>query len=72
MELESDMSLDSLEVWDKDKKCDCVFWNADKKWIMRIKLHGQIEFNREGFPDLTPDKFAEEVISILETLQIKK
>ncbi len=36
-------------------------------WLMRISPHGKVEFNREEFPDLAADDFADRVMRILET-----
>lgn len=63
------VSSDPIEVWDTNKKCDIIFQNAaDSKWVMRIKAQGQIEFNRQDFPDLPASEFAKEVVGILQKL----
>lgn len=44
---------------------------AKTDWVMKITKNG-IEFNREGFPDWTPDDFANNVMDILEkSLRLK-
>jgi len=43
----------------------CITFNNLEKWVMKIH-HGKIIFNREDFPDLTPDDFAKKVVDILE------
>lgn len=44
---------------------EIVFSNSSH-WVMRITSEGRIEFNREGYPEFTPDDFAKAVIDILE------
>jgi len=44
---------------------------AKTDWVMKITKNG-VEFNREGFPDWTPDDFANNVMDILEkSLRLK-
>jgi hypothetical protein len=68
METTSNDSESAIEIWDSSNPRDIVFHNIDSKWIMCITSFGQIKFNREDFPDLAADEFAEEVIRILEHL----
>jgi len=43
-----------------------IIFNAEPcKWVMKITPEG-IFFNREAYPDATPDEFAQTVIEILE------
>lgn len=35
-------------------------------WIMRLTGEGRLQFNRDAYPNLTPDEFAEKVVTVLE------
>lgn len=54
-----------LKIFDPEKS-KIIFCSEDGEWVMKI-THGQgIVFNRERWPDGTPDDFAIAVIEILE------
>lgn len=42
------------------------------RWVMRVTSEGRIQFNREGYPELTEDDFAKRVLEILETMTFCK
>lgn len=44
---------------------DIVFQNDENNWVMSINDQG-IKFNRDKWPDASPDEFAKAVIQILE------
>ena len=48
-----------------------IFCGSSGSWLMRITPENRIEFNREEFPDLPIDKFAERVMNILEIMKMQ-
>ncbi len=45
---------------------EIVFCPDPEKWIMKLTAGEGILFNREDYPESTPDDFAQAVIEILE------
>lgn len=52
----------------EEVKNEIGFWpnGNDAPWIMKLSEKGGIEFNRESYPNSSPDDFADAVIQILE------
>lgn len=57
-------------VFTNDKTYGDMFFQVGGDWIMALTSDGHIKFNRECFPELTIDEFAEVVASKLEEIRL--
>lgn len=47
-----------------------MFFSVGGDWIMSITAEGKIRFNRDCFPELTDDEFAEVIACKLEEIRL--
>lgn len=47
------------------KPKSCIIFKNEGHWFMKIEHGGKIIFNREEFPTMTEDQFANKILDIL-------
>jgi len=57
---------EEAEIQEKPNFEKVVIQGDAGKWLMEIHASGKVKFNREDFPDMPEDEFAEKVMEIME------
>lgn len=65
MDEDQAVTYESAYTYVTDTYAHDMYFQAHGDWIFKITKEG-FEFNREAFPDWSPDDFSREIIDLLE------